>query len=73
MTMSDRLRERTTVRHLRAGDILSGSGFTVTRNPYTSVRCPSGRLWVEGHYPNGATVARAWNASTTVTVMRATW
>lgn len=60
---------RTSVRHLRAGDVLAGSGFTVTHNPYTSVRGRKGYLWVAGYYPNGVNRRREWNANTTVTVV----
>jgi len=60
---------KTTVRHLSAGDVLAGSGFTVTHTPYTSVRGRKGYLWVEGYYPNGTTRVREWNASTTVSVV----
>jgi hypothetical protein len=61
---------RTSVRHLTSGDVLAGSGFTLTHTPYPSVRGRKGYLWVEGFYPNGAVKCREWNASTTVSVVR---
>lgn len=60
----------TTVRHLQVGDVLAGSGFEVTHNPFTSVRCPKGKLHVEGFYPNGPVKRVTWNASTTMNVVR---
>lgn len=59
----------TSVRHLHAGDVLAGSGFTVTRTPYTQVRTPKGRLVVEGNYPGKPVKAYEWNASTTVVIV----
>jgi hypothetical protein len=61
---------RTTARYLRAGDVLLGSGFVVTHNAYTSVRCPKGMIHVEGNYPDGGVKVHTWNASTTLTVVR---
>ena len=61
--------KNTSVRHLLAGDVLAGSGFTVTRTPYSQVRTPKGRLVVEGNYPGSPVKAHVWNASTTVAVV----
>jgi hypothetical protein len=59
---------KTTARHLRAGDVLSGSGFVVTRN---AIPLTSGRVLVCGRYPSQMLpTQRAWNASTTLTVTR---
>ena len=60
----------TSVRYLAAGDVMTGSGFTVARQPYSSVRCPKGRLHVEGNYPGSEVKVYTMNASTTVTVAR---
>lgn len=57
-----------TVRSLLIGDMLVGSGFIVTNNPYRAVRTPAGRMVVEGYYPRGTIKAYEWNASTTVVV-----
>lgn len=59
----------TTVRNLDAGDVLAGSGFVVARRPYTSTRCPKGRLHVEGNYPGSPVKVHTFNASTTVQVV----
>ena len=59
----------TTVRHLTTGDVLAGSGFTVTRTPWAGVRTPKGRMVVEGFYPGSPNKAHVWNASTTVSVV----
>lgn len=61
--------KQTTVRFLNAGDVLAGSGFTVTRRPYTSTRCPKGRLHVEGFYPGKPVKVHTFNASTAVSVV----
>lgn len=60
----------TTVRHIRKGDVLCGSGFVVTHNPYQKVGIASGTLLVEGFYPGGKNRIFLWKASTTVTVDR---
>jgi hypothetical protein len=61
----------TTVRHLQAGDVLSGSGFVVTHTPYSGVRLKSGKLYVEGYYPGKAPRRHEWGASTTLIALRA--
>jgi hypothetical protein len=59
---------KTTARHLRAGDVLAGSGFVVTAH---AIALPGGKVLISGKYPSDARVAtRAWNASTTLTVTR---
>jgi hypothetical protein len=61
--------ENTTARHLRAGMVLAGSGFTVTHNAYSGVRTPKGKVVVEGFYPGSPVKAHVWNASTTLAVV----
>lgn len=61
---------QTTVRHLIPGDVLVGSGFTVTRAPFVSFNTPRGKMCVEGHYKNKPVGTRIWGASTTVTIKR---
>lgn len=58
----------TTARHLKRGDVLAGSGFTVTHNAYAGVCTRRGYVIVEGFYPGGAVRAREWNANTRVPV-----
>lgn len=59
----------TAARNLRAGDVLAGSGFTVTENAYAGVRTRRGYVIVTGFYPGGAIRAREWNANTRVPVL----
>lgn len=59
-----------TARHLRTGDLLVGSGFVVTHGAYTSVRCPKGKVHVEGRYPGKRAKVATWNANTTLMVVR---
>ena len=61
---------KVTTRSLTEGDYLAGSQVTITRRPYTSVKCPKGRLWVEGTRANGEPFLGCWNANTTLTVRR---
>lgn len=63
---NNRYMHTTTARHLKAGDVLAGSGFTVTHSAYSGVRTRKGYVIVEGFYPNGAVKAREWNANTRV-------
>jgi hypothetical protein len=68
--MSNTETVKVTVRYLRAGDVLAGSGFVVTRTPYPTVALRGSRnLVVEGFYPGGKTAARQWNRDTTVTIL----
>ena len=60
--------ESVSVRHLRAGDVLAGSGFVVARTPWAGVSTPKGRMIVEGNYPGQPVHSHVWNASTTVRV-----
>lgn len=59
----------TSVRYLSAGDVLAGSGFTVTQRPYSGVRTPKGRMIVVGFYPGSEPKSYVWNASTRVSVV----
>lgn len=68
--MNSKTETKTTARHLRAGDVLTGSGFVVSHNAWAGVRCPKGHVYVEGAYPGGDHKRFTWNASTTVTVSR---
>lgn len=63
---------KTTVRYLRPGDVLAGSGFVVTHTPYPTVALRGTRnLVVEGYYPSDSTPrSRQWNRDTTVTIKR---
>lgn len=56
------------VRHLQQNDILS-SGARIINNPYSSVRCPKGKLNVEVEYPNGQKKIQQWNKETIVDVI----
>jgi hypothetical protein len=60
---------KTTARNLRTGDVLAGSGFTVTHNAWAGVRTPKGKVIVEGFYPGQAVRQHVWNASTTLSVV----
>ena len=59
-----------TARNLQANDVLAGSGFVVSLNPWVGVRTPSGKVNVEGRYPRSLVERHVWNANTTVTVRR---
>ena len=61
---------KVSVRHLQVGDVTTGSGITITHRPYTSVRCPARKLWVEGVRDNGTPFLGCWGADTTVSVIR---
>lgn len=63
-------RVNVTVAQLQPGDVLGGSGFTVTRRPYSQSTSRKGRLYVEGHYPNQPAYRHEWNRSTTMSVDR---
>lgn len=58
-----------TARTLRAGDVLAGSGFTVTHNAWAGVRTPKGKVVVEGFYPGSPVKAHTFTASTIVPVV----
>ena len=60
----------TVARWLLAGDVLTGSGFTVTANAFRGVRTPKGKVWVQGHYPGGEVATHEFNANTRMTVKR---
>lgn len=60
----------TTARFLLPGDVLIGSGFTVTEKAFRSVRSPKGKVIVTGHYPGKPSGHYEWNGSTTITVKR---
>jgi hypothetical protein len=59
----------TTARHLRAGDVIAGSGFVVTHNAYALTRTPKGRVVIEGYYPGSPVKAYEWSANTRVPVV----
>jgi hypothetical protein len=61
---------QTTVKHLLPGDVLLGSGFTVTSAPFVAVNIPRGKMCIQGHYPSKPESIHVWGASTTVTIKR---
>lgn len=56
------------VRHLQQNDILI-DGTRIMNNPYSSVRCPKGKLNIEIEYPDGAKKIQQWNKETMVDVV----
>lgn len=60
----------TTARWLLAGDVLVGSGFTVTRKAVRGLHTPKGKVEVCGFYPGSPERRYEWNGSTTLTVKR---
>lgn len=60
--------ERIAVKYLRVGDVLNGSGFTVTSAPYAGVDAPRGKVIIGGFYPGGTPSGHVWGANTAVRV-----
>lgn len=61
---------RTSVRHLRAGDVLIGSGQRVLATPYVTTRTSGSKRLVPVENTRGHREVKLWNASTTMTVRR---
>jgi hypothetical protein len=56
-------------RHLRKGDVLVGSGFTVTAHAWAGTRTPKGKVYVEGFYPGSEPKRYEWSAGTVVSLV----
>jgi len=58
-----------TAKDLRAGDVVIGSGFVVTRNAWIDYRGTK-RAVVTGNYPGSPVKQHLWNRGTRVPVLR---
>ncbi len=56
------------VRHLKAGDVLSGSGAKILANPQAGLKTPPGKLEVYVEYAGGKKKMQLWNKYTVVGV-----
>lgn len=48
------------VRHLRVGDVLSGTGGKVVQAPVAGLKTPPGKMEIVIQYPNGRTIGKIW-------------
>jgi hypothetical protein len=54
------------VRHLRVGDVLSGTGGKVVSAPTSGLKTPPGKIEVVIEYPNGRKIGKIWGKYTVV-------
>ena len=52
------------VRHLKVGDVLSGSGAVIVSAPFAGVNTPKGKVEVGVTYPGSEATLRVWNPNT---------
>lgn len=70
MNNNENLPIMTQVRFLMAGDVLIGSGFTVTYRAVKGLRTPKGKHEVVGNYPGSPVKCHIFGSYTNVRIIR---